>query len=405
MAIVQTSTLQRRLNLPLLTLYGVGVTIGAGIYVLIGETAHHAGRNAPLAFVIAAFVMGLTVCSYIELCSRYPVAAGEAAYVRAAFDSRLLSTITGLLMIVTAVIASATVTLGAVGYVAQLVELPKALVVTIIVVGLGAISAWGILESVVLASIFTLIEIGGLLAIAIAGFRADIPIHTAIFSLPPSDLASWTGLSFAALLAFFAFIGFEDLTNMAEETQSPRKTIPMAMGLTLLITTTLYVVIAAIAVTAISPERLSQSPAPLALVFAEIARFDPRIISLIAITATLNTIIAEVTMATRVVYGMASQGDLPAFLGAVHHRTATPIKATAAVCVAVLFCAVAVPFLRLAEFTSIATLVVFALINLSVLQLRWQRRAAESAGVIRIPTFIPIVGFLSCLGMIASSLI
>lgn len=108
----RTVTLRRRLSLPLLVLYGVGVTIGAGIYVLIGSVAGHAGMHAPLAFVLAAIVMGLTVGSYAELCTRYPVAAGEAAYVKAAFRHRALSTATGLVMIASGVVAAATVALG-----------------------------------------------------------------------------------------------------------------------------------------------------------------------------------------------------------------------------------------------------------------------------------------------------
>ena len=107
----QTS-LRRRLTLPLLVLYGVGVTIGAGIYVLIGAMAGHAGTRAPLAFVLAGVVMGLTAASYAELCTRFPVSAGEAAYVKAAFRSRSLSTMTGLLTIVIGVISSAAVAIG-----------------------------------------------------------------------------------------------------------------------------------------------------------------------------------------------------------------------------------------------------------------------------------------------------
>src|SRR6185369_10509502 len=120
----QPASLRRRLNLALLTLYGIGVTIGAGIYVLIGPVAGHAGVHAPLAFVLAAIVMGLTVCSYAELCTYFPVAAGEAAYVKAAFGDRWLSTITGLLMIATAIVASAAVALGSVGYIAEFIDLP-----------------------------------------------------------------------------------------------------------------------------------------------------------------------------------------------------------------------------------------------------------------------------------------
>src|SRR3954469_2274024 len=124
-ATVAEPRLRRSLTLPLLTLYGIGVTVGAGIYVLIGAVASQAGIHAPLAFVIAAIVMGLTVASYAELCARYPVAAGEAAYVRAAFGQRWVSTGTGLIMIGTGVIASATVAIGSAGYIAQFIDLPR----------------------------------------------------------------------------------------------------------------------------------------------------------------------------------------------------------------------------------------------------------------------------------------
>src|SRR5512132_1492971 len=94
-----SAVLRRRLGLPLLVLYGTGITIGAGIYVLIGAVAGHAGVYAPWSFILAATVMALTVASYAELSTRFPVSAGEAAYVRAAFNSRILAVLTGLLTI------------------------------------------------------------------------------------------------------------------------------------------------------------------------------------------------------------------------------------------------------------------------------------------------------------------
>src|ERR1044071_76445 len=323
--------LRRRLGLPLLTLYGIGVTIGAGIYVLIGSVAGHAGRAAPLAFVIAAVVMGLTVASYAELCTRYPVAAGEAAYVRAAFRRRWLSTATGVVMIGSATIVAATVAIGSAGYISQFVAWPKPLIVTGVLVALALVSAWGVLESVLLAALFTLVEVSGLLLIVLAAVRADIPFLGAILAIPSFDTTIWSGIALASLLAFFAFTGFEDLTNMAEETQSPERTIPIAMGITLVATTLLYVVVAAIAVTALPPERIAGRDAPLSLVFREIAGMSPAAITAIAITATLNTIIAQLTMAIRVVYGLARQGDIPRAFGRVHRTTATPLMATFAI--------------------------------------------------------------------------
>jgi amino acid transporter len=121
--------LRRQLNLPLLVLYGVGITVGAGIYVLIGAVAGHAGVYTPWSFVLAAIVMAFTVASYAELSTRFPVSAGEAAYVRAAFQSRLLSTLTGLLTIVIGIASSATVTLGSAGYIEQFLDLPQSIIV------------------------------------------------------------------------------------------------------------------------------------------------------------------------------------------------------------------------------------------------------------------------------------
>jgi amino acid transporter len=395
--------LQRRLNLPLLVLYGTGITVGAGIYVLIGSVAGRAGIHAPLAFVFAAIVMGLTVASYAELCTRFPVAAGEAAYLKAAFGLRSVSTFTGLLMVCTGVIASAAVALGSTGYIAEFVDWPRSLVIVLVVLSLGLVSAWGVLESVLLASMFTLIEVGGLVAIIVAAAHAHVPIGNALFAVPAFESATMIGIGFASLLAFFAFIGFEDLTNMVEETREPERTLPLAMALTLFVTTLLYVVIAAIAVTAVPVERLVASEAPLAIVYREVAGVSPVTISAIAIVATLNTIIAQMTMATRVVYGLAQQGDLPRAFGRVNPITATPLVATALVVATVLALALLVPFERLAEFTSLATLVVFALVNLALLRLRLGRMFRK-AGTVTVPVWVPALGFASCLAMIASSL-
>ena len=393
--------LRRRLNLPLLVLYGTGITIGAGIYVLIGAVAEHAGRAAPWSFLLAALVMALTVASYAELATRYPVSAGEAAYVRAAFQSRLASTITGLLTIVIGVVSSATVTLGAAGYIGQLVALPQSLIVIVVVAVLGAVAAWGILELVLLASLFTLIEVGGLLTIIAAGLYAGVPVAAAVTLPEPAQLS---GIAFASLLAFFAFIGFEDLANVVEEAKTPHRDIPRAMALTLIISTVLYLAIAVIAVSAVAPERLAASPAPLSLVFRELAGANPVTISLIAIVATLNTILAQMTMAARVIYGMARQGDLPGFAGRVHRRTGTPLAATVMIVVATIVLALLFPLERLAEWTSIATLTVFALVNLSLLHIR-RRRIHSPNPHVRMPVWIGAAGFVTCLAMIAGALL
>ena len=399
------TALRRRLGLPLLTLYGIGITIGAGIYVLIGAVAAHAGYAAPWSFVLAAAAMAFTVGSYAELATRYPVSAGEAAYVRAAFRSRIASTLTGLVTILIGIVSSATVALGAAGYIGEFVALPQSLIVVALLVALGAVAAWGILESVLLASLFTLIEAGGLILIIVAAAsHPGLPFARPLLTPPPLDAGALSGIAYASLLAFFAFIGFEDLANVVEEAKVPQRDIPRAMVLTLVITTVLYVAIAAIAVTAVPPGELARSPAPLSLVFQAVANVSPLTISLIAIVATLNTILAQIAMAARVIYGMARQGDLPRRAGRVHPKTATPIVATVIIVAATVVLALFVPFERLAESTSLATLLVFALVNLSLLHLR-RRKLAAHAACVRVPLWVPAAGFLTCLAMMLAAML
>jgi basic amino acid/polyamine antiporter, APA family len=172
--------------------------------------------------------------------------------------------------------------------------------------------------------------------------------------------ATLSGIAFASLLAFFAFVGFEDLANVVEEAKAPYRDIPRAMVLTLLISTALYVAVVGIAISAVPSRLLASSPAPLSLVFRQVAGVSPVTISAIAIVATLNTILAQMTMAARVIYGMARQGDLPAMAGHVHPRTA-------------------------------------------LLRLR-HRRVRSSGPHVSVPVWVPAVGLATCLAMIAAAL-
>jgi amino acid transporter len=396
--------LRRRLGLPLLVLYGVGITIGAGIYVLIGAVAGHAGGYAAWSFLLAAAAMAATVGSYAELATRYPVSAGEAAYARAAFKSHAAALVTGLTTVAIGIVSSATVALGAAGYIGQFVAWPPGVIVFVVVLTLGTVAAWGILESVLLASLFTLIEAGGLIVIIVAALYAGVDFAPAVLTPPPFESATLSGIAYASLLAFFAFIGFEDLANVVEEAKDPHHDIPRAMVWTLVITTALYVAIAAIAVTVVSPAALAASPAPLTLVFRAVTDISPITISLVAIVATLNTILAQMTMAARVIYGLGRQGELPAGAGRVHPRTGTPIVATAAIVIATIVLALFVPFERLAEWTSLATLLVFALVNLSLLLLRAGKVAAPAPHV-RVPLWIPVVGLVTCLAMMGAAVL
>jgi len=132
--------LKRRLTLPLLLLYGLGITVGAGIYVLIGLTAAEAGIFAPVSFLVAAFVVAFTALSYTELSTRFPVSAGEARYVREGLNSKTLSVLVGFLVILTALLSSATVSIGAASYLGQFIPLPSLVINIAIIIGLGLLA-------------------------------------------------------------------------------------------------------------------------------------------------------------------------------------------------------------------------------------------------------------------------
>ena len=150
-------------------------------------------------------------------------------------------------------------------------------------------------------------------------------------------------------------------------------------------------------------ERLASSSAPLSLVFREVAGVSPATISAIAIVATLNTILAQMTMAARVVYGIARQGELPAIFARVHSRTGTPLIATACIAGLVVPLALLVPLTPLAEGTSLATLAVFALVNLALLRLKY-RGAPSNIPHVTVPIWIPATGLVTCVAMMTGAL-
>lgn len=396
--------LKRTLSLTLATLYGLGVTIGAGIYVLIGAAASRAGMYAPLAFVAAAILMGLSAASFAELAGRMPVAAGEAAYVRQAFQSRRLATAVGLLVVGIAIVSAAAISIGSAGYLGLFLALPQTLLVALVVLAMGAVAALGAKQSVGFAAIMTVIEVAGLVVLILAGAtRGPELIARLPEAIPPlGDPGILASLMGTALLAVFAFIGFEGLANIAEEVRDPSRTLPRAIFLTLVISTTLYVLVVWVALVSVPREELAASPAPLALVFERLTGASPRTMSAVALIATLNGIIVQIIMSSRVLYGLSRQGDLPGLFGRVHRVTRTPVLATALTTGVVLFLALAIPLHQLADLTSRITLIVFALVNLSLIRIK--ARAPAPAGVYVAPRWVPWAGFASCVALLAADI-
>jgi amino acid transporter len=393
---IEPPALQRRLTLPLLILYGLGVTVGAGIYVLVGLTAAEAGLYAPVSFLLAALVVAFTGFSYSELSTRFPVSAGEAAYVRNGLKSRKLALVVGLLVAASGVVSAAAVSIGAGAYLSQIVPVPSMVLAILIIIALGGAAAWGILESVTFAAILTLVEIAGLVLVVFFGFKLKPDLLEDIGQLiPPFTAEAWTGISAAGLLAFFAFIGFEDLANVAEEAVNPRRNMPRAILLTLMIATAIYLVVVAVVVLSVPMDALQKSSSPLTLVFEGSGETIQGGFTLVASIATINGVLIQMIMASRVVYGLANQGELPKKLAYIHPKTRTPILATALVILIVLFLALFLPIERLAEMTSQIALTVFSLVNLALIRMKLKPGMVESDHF-QVSIWVPIVGFISC---------
>ena len=398
--------LARSLTLIHAVLYGLGVTIGAGIYVLVGIAAGRSGMHAPLAFIGAALVMGFSAASFAELGTRMPVSASEAAYVQDAFRRKWFSLCVGLLVVVTATISAATISVGSAGYVAVFLPLPPSWIISGVVLAMGIVACLATVQSVTFAGIMTLIEVGGLVLIIIAGLGHGPGVITRLPEMWPSfsDPAGWTGLAGTALIAVFAFIGFEHLVNVAEELKEPSRTLPRALFLTLGLTAFLYALVVWIAVSTVPPEELARSSAPLALVFERLTGMSLVTMSAIAIVATLNGIIVHIIMIARVVYGLADQGSLPEIFKRLNSVTRTPLLATAMGVGAILVLALAVPLAGLADLTARLTLVIFIVVNLALIRIK-SRNEAPPSGAFICPRWVPFAGLISSVLFLAIDLL
>jgi len=358
--------LKRSLGLGLTTLYGLGTTIGAGIYVLVGTIAGTAGKLAPWSFLVAAAIAGLAGACFAQLARRHPKSAGEAHYVLVAFRRHWLSLAVGGLVVLTAIASAATIARGAAGYLALYLPLPDWALIALTVALLAGLCAWGIEESARFAAAITLIEIGGLVLVIGAGlFFAPSPLDTS--GMLPESLDDLSPILAGTLIAFFAFVGFEHMVNVAEEVREPERVLPRAILLTLAITLVLYVLLAVVAVAHIAPATLAASGAPLSLIWTE-AGGAPWVLAAIGTFATLNGLLAMLILGSRVLYGLARQGSLPAALGRVHERRHTPLLATALTAGAVLAGSLLLPIGPLAELSSFFTLLVFLAVAAALLK-------------------------------------
>lgn len=383
--------LKRTINLFHATMYGIGLILGAGIFVIIGDAAEIAGNLLWISFIISSFLAICTAFSYAELSSIFPKSAAEYIYVKNSFEKLSLSIFVGCLTIFVGVVSASAVAIGFSNYLSVfLPEYPPIIFSILIVAILSFINFYGIRESIWFNTIFTLIELSGLVIIIFIGFIFGNFSNVNFLESPISDkmpinnnnnnFLSSIGLIFgASALIFFAYYGFENIPNIAEETKNPSKTISRAILLSIIITTIVYVLVVISSLSLVTWQELSSSNVPLSLVIETV--FENKgnfIISIIALFATTNTVLMMLISSSRIIYGMSKDGALINFFSKIHKTRDTPWLAT--IMTALLsITVIIVSSNNISSVSKIAVFgifTVFAFVNLSLILLKLKKSSS-----------------------------
>ncbi|WP_280376917.1 APC family permease [Nocardia wallacei] len=381
----------------LLYFFILGDVLGAGVYVLIGSVAAASGGAVWLPLAIALGLATLTAGSYAELATKYPRAGGSAHYATLAFGPAAGSLV-GFCMLAAGVVSVGALARAFAGeYLQALVSAPTAVVIVVFLVALALLNIRGIKESLRANVAASLVELGGLLLIIGLGawlvVRGDADperlthVGTAERGAVPAVLAG-------TVLAFYSFVGFETSVNLAEEVRDPRRSYPTALFGALLTAGAVYVLVGVVASAAVPTDELARSSGPLLEVVRRAGGVPERLFSVIALVAVANGALLTGIMASRLAYGMARDGLLPAVLTRLLPGRRTPWVAVVATSGVSLILALTGEVAALAETLVLLLLVVFAAVNCSVLV---QRRHPVGNDHFRIPTVVPWLGLASCL--------
>ncbi|MEV6262344.1 APC family permease [Streptomyces sp. NPDC051784] len=394
--------LKRAIGPKLLILFVIGDILGTGIYATTGKVAGKVGGALWLPFLIGFLVAILTAASYVELVGKYPKAAGAALYTQKAFKVPFLTFVVAF-MVMCSGLSSASAAARAFGgdYLGEFTHaLPPTLVAILFILALAAINLRGVAESVKANVVLTLVELSGLVVILSIGAYAVLsgdgePSRLTELETGGTGYALLTGVLGATALGFFAFVGFEDSVNMAEETHDPARTFPRAIFIGVAVTGTIYVLVALVSSLLVDSRTLEGSSGPLLeVVKAGGVDFPPKLFALIALFAVTNSALINIMMASRLCYGMANERILPRAMGSVLAKRRTPWVGIVFVTVLAVGLVSTGEIEGLGDTTSFLLLCVFAVVNIAVLVLRKDQVEHRH---FRAPTVLPVLGAITSL--------
>ncbi|MGV9674237.1 APC family permease [Nocardia sp. NPDC003482] len=392
------TALNRAVRTPLLYFFILGDVLGAGVYILVGQVAAQSGGAVWLPLLVALIMATLTAASYAELATKYPRAGGSSHYVTRALGPAAGSLI-GFCMLAAGVVSVGALARGFAGdYLRALVELPTTAVIVVFLTALALLNIRGIKESLGANAVATVIELGGLVLIIVLGawvmLRGDAdPARLTEIGTPEHGVVGATLAG--AVLAFYSFVGFETSANLAEEVTDPRRSYPRALFGALFTAGIVYVLIGVVASAAVPTDRLAASSGPLLEVVRLAGGVPDRLFSVIALVAVANGALLTGIMSSRLAYGMARDGLLPAVLARVLPGRRTPWVAILATSAVSLVLALTGEVAALAETLVLLLLIVFTAVNITVLLLR--RDPGDARDHLRVPLPVPVLALISCL--------
>jgi APA family basic amino acid/polyamine antiporter len=392
--------LERSVSLAEAVIYGVGIIVGAGIYALIGEAAGIAGNSMWISFLLAAIVASFTALSYCELSSMFPRSAAEYTYVKHAFKSNMFGFLMGWVSIFAAMVGISAVSLGFAGYFSMLFGTPIALTAISLIALLSIVNFLGVKESARLNLVFTIIAVLGLVVIIFMALPFFGSVDYLASTQPGLSLPeTFNNIAIAAALIFFAFIGFEDVANISEETVNARQAVPKAILISLIISTILYILVSVSVVSIVPWHALSSSQAPISLVAGAILGQSGSIIfSFIALFATASTVLITLVAVSRLIYGMSSDHSLPGLASKIHSKTKTPFVAITFTSIIAMLFVLSGSLKQVAFISNFGVFALFLMVNLAAITLRLKQPNRKRA--FKVPCNIGKIPVFSVLGVV-----
>ncbi|MFF4191722.1 amino acid permease [Nonomuraea sp. NPDC001831] len=410
--------LRRTMTLWQLTLFSVGATLGTGIFVILGQAVPKAGPAVVLAFVLAAVTALFSALSYAELAGTIPVSGSSYSYAYATLGE-LVAWVCGWCLMLEYAVSVAAVAVGWGEYLNAFLRslfgwtLPEAItrspgqdggVVNVTAILIVLLATWlllyGASESATANAVFVLIKIAVLVFFCVVAFTAFQSGNFTPFA--PLGVA---GITAAASQVFFSYIGFDAASTAGEEARNPKRDLPLAILLSLLIVTAVYVLVAVAAIgakpwTEFDPESTEASLSQI-VDQATGATWPGVIVSFGAVIAIASVVLTVIYGQTRILFAMSRDGLIPRIFQRVNPRHQVPVANTLIVALFISVLAGLVPLGQLAEATSIGTLFAFLIVNLGVLVLRY--RSPELPRSFRTPLFplTPVLGAIFCVIVMA----